>query len=174
VIGPPIVGVKLSLLPINENIVTEEYISWLSNPTINKYLEVRHLVSTIDTQRRFIQMINESEDTIIYGIFCEDVFIGTIKVGPVDKNYHTAEIGLLIGNSHFWGRGIATESIKLVSATAVRIFELRKLTAGAYESNIGSIKAFLSNGFLIEGKLASQVLDVNQVPMAVILLGKVY
>lgn len=173
-IGPPIVGAKVQLLSINENLVTSEYVSWLNDSKINKYLETRHLVSTVETQRQFLEVINESTDTLIYGIFCEGVFIGTIKAGPVNNNYRTAEIGLLIGNAHFWGRGIATESIELLSNEVRKIFDLRKLTAGAYEANIGSIKAFMANGFLVEGRLASQVVDENQDPMAVILLGKVY
>lgn len=173
-IGESIAGKKVQLKSISDDYAEGDYIVWLNDPKINKYLETRHTISTVETQRQFLQTINDSTDTIIYGIFCDGTFIGTIKVGPVNMNYQTAEIGLLIGNSLFWGRGIATESIKLVSDAARRIFSIRKLTAGAYESNLGSIKAFLANGFLIEGRLASQVLDENQDPTGVILLGKIY
>ncbi len=173
-IAETIFGTQIELRAISDEFVSKDYITWLNDPKVNKYLEVRHIESTLETQRRFINEVNKYTDGIIYGIFCEEVFIGTIKVGPVSFKYLTAEVGLLIGNSNYWGRGIATEAIELMSEKARQVFGLRKLTAGAYDANLGSIKAFLANGFSIEGRLKSHVLDEFDIPSDVIIMGKVF
>jgi ribosomal-protein-alanine N-acetyltransferase len=174
VISKNIVGDQIQLKAISDEVVKGDYVAWLNDPKVNRFLETRHIVSTVETQRQFLDEVNKSLDSMIYGIFCDEVFIGTIKVGPVNFKYSTAEVGLLIGNSNYWGRGIATESIRLASDDARRVFNLRRLTAGAYESNLGSVKAFLANGFVIEGRLKSHVLDVDEKPTDVILMGKVF
>jgi len=174
-IGNTIVGNQIHLRAISDELLVESnYIAWLNDPKVNKFLETRHVVSTLETQRRFIHEINKSLDSLMYGIFCDKVFIGTIKVGPVNFHYFTAEVGLLIGNSDYWGRGIATEAIQLVSDASKQMFNLRKLTAGAYEANLGSVKAFLANGFNVEGRLKSQVLDEDNKPSDVIIMGKIF
>jgi RimJ/RimL family protein N-acetyltransferase len=173
-IGNTIVGNQIQLRAISDEFVQGDYVAWLNDSEVNKFLETRHFVSTLETQQRFIYEVNNSIDTVMYGIFCNEVFIGTIKVGPVNFHYLTAEVGLLIGNSNYWGRGIATESIKLASNAAREIFNLRKLTAGAYQSNLGSIKAFLANGFTLEGRLKSQVLDEHNKPTDVLIMGKIF
>jgi RimJ/RimL family protein N-acetyltransferase len=67
-------------------------------------------------------------------------------------------MGLLIGERAYWGRGIATEVISLVSRYAFDELKLRKVTAGCYDTNRGAIKAFEKAGFVREGLRKKQYL----------------
>jgi RimJ/RimL family protein N-acetyltransferase len=78
----------------------------------------------------------------------------------------------MIGDSAFWGKGIASESIGLIVDWIKQDLKLRKVTAGAYATNIGSIKSFLANNFVREGLLVNQVLS-NGISDDIVLLGKV-
>ena len=50
-----------------------------------------------------------------------------------------------------WGKGLATEAIKLACKFGFEELGLHKLEAGAYENAIGSLKALEKNGFKREG-----------------------
>ena len=57
----------------------------------------------------------------------------------------------MIGDKNYWNRGYATKIIKIISRISKKEFKLRKLTAGTPSNNIGMIKAFKKNKFLLEG-----------------------
>jgi [ribosomal protein S5]-alanine N-acetyltransferase len=62
----------------------------------------------------------------------------------------TAEIGYWIAEQ-FWGRGIATEAVKLITACAFRSFDIVRLQAEVFEHNKASMKVLEKNGFTLEG-----------------------
>ena len=83
-----------------------------------------------------------------------------------------ADIGFLVGEKSYWGRGIATEAISLATTFAFETLGLHKLLGRAYSTNLVSIKSFLKNGYQIEGNKRIQCLcDSNYVD--VILVSKV-
>ena len=57
----------------------------------------------------------------------------------------------MIGDRFMWGKGYATEAIQLTSEYAFNYLKLLKLNAVCYESNVGSILAFLKASYTIEG-----------------------
>ncbi|MCX6165436.1 MAG: GNAT family protein [Ignavibacteriae bacterium] len=66
------------------------------------------------------------------------------------------DISLLIGEKDYWGKGIAYESIKLLTKFAFNSLNIHKLKAGCYADNIGSAKAFEKVGFEREGIFKKQ------------------
>lgn len=154
--------------------VTIDYVNWLNDPTINEYLEVRHTKVTLDTQMVFIDHINNSADTYIFGIFVEgNHMVGTTKLGPIDSNSRTGDIGILIGDSRYWQKGLATEVIQILCEAIQSTHLLWKVTAGAAESNIGSIRAFENNGFTSEEIQLGSGIDKNGNPIRNVILSKI-
>ena len=136
--------------------VTHEYVEWLNNPIVNQYLECRYVVHTIDSVREYVKCLaSEDSNEIMYGIFMNsnDTHVGNIKIGPINQKHRHAAVGLLIGNPNYWGKGIATRAIKLVSDILAPQLLIRKLYAGCYSNNIGSYKAFIKAGWLESGKI---------------------
>jgi len=82
--------------------------------------------------------------------------IGNLKIGPIDRNHGTADLGILIGEKDCWGRGLATEAIALATEYAFSELRLRKITAGSYSNNPGSVKAFVKAGWEVEGSMRMQ------------------
>lgn len=135
---------KISIDDCNEN-----YLKWMNDPEINKYLESRFMTHTIDSLKDFVTSMNSSENNVLFAIIDKesDTHIGNIKLGNIHPVHKYADIGLIIGDKNYWGRGIATNAIKLVSEFAFEELNLRKVFAGVYENNIGSIRAFEKCGF---------------------------
>jgi [ribosomal protein S5]-alanine N-acetyltransferase len=78
--------------------------------------------------------------------------IGNIKIGSINWQHRYGDVGLLIGDKNSWGKGIAAEAISLVTQYAFEELNLHKLTAGMYEQNIGSYKAFIKAGYQEVGR----------------------
>lgn len=135
---------KISIDDCNEN-----YLKWMNDPEINKYLESRFTTHTIDSLKDFVNSMNNSENNVLFAIVDKesDTHIGNIKLGNIHPIHKYADIGLIIGDKNYWGHGIATNAIKLVCEFAFDELNLRKVFAGVYENNIGSIKAFEKCGF---------------------------
>lgn len=70
-----------------------------------------------------------------------DKHIGSNKIGPINRINNFADVGLIIGDKSFGNKGFATEALKLIVDYAFNKLKIRKLTAGIYANNIGSIKA---------------------------------
>ena len=62
----------------------------------------------------------------------------------------TSDLVTVIWDEEYWGKGLATESIKLGNKLAFEKYNIRKLTGGMYSSNIGSVKAYTKAGWIIE------------------------
>lgn len=150
------------LQPISTNDVSQTYVDWLNDSDINQYLETRHTKQTQKTVFSFICTILENPNEHLFTIRLSKNHnhIGNIKVGNINNTHKTAEVSLFIGDKSVWGKGYASQAIKLISQYAFDTLQLRKLCAGAYQPNIASTKAFLKAGYQHDGVLARHyVLD---------------
>lgn len=154
------VGVELFLLAPEH--VTDVYVGWLNDSQINCYLESRFAVADLDSTRRFVANALASATTLFLGIRSRSSgrHIGNIKLGPIDHHHGLGEIGVMVGDRASWGQGAASEAISLMTSIAREELGLRKLTAGCYASNVGSLQAFCRAGFQVEGRrVAHFILD---------------
>ena len=152
--------------------VNESFIGWLNDPQVNLFLEVRHSNVTVKEQRGIVKTYIKSPNIFYWAIAPRDVnLIGSVKV-TIDK-YGVGEIGIVIGDTRYWNMGFATEAIHLLNDWVVSEEVARKLSAGAYSINEGSIKAFMKNGFEIEGLRKEHVTVESLGVTDIILLGKI-
>jgi len=85
-------------------------------------------------------------------------FIGTQRIGHIDWRSGVGDIGVLIGERQFWGRGIATEAVSLACEHAFQTLSLRRLTGGTPASSEAMCRCFKRLGFKEEGRLRGQLL----------------
>ena len=167
-------GSFIYLRRLTEDDVTEKYVSWMNDPDINQYLESRFVTHSIDSVKLFIRSVT-NDNNYQFGIFDikTDEHIGNIKIGGINHYHKFADIGFLIGEKKYWGKGIATEAIKLATDFAFQELNLHKVIGGAYALNIGSCRAFEKNGYIKEGIKYSQYMTVDAVYVDDILYGKI-
>jgi len=83
--------------------------------------------------------------------------IGGVGVTPMtDVDCKTANISYWLGEP-FWGRGIATYALKLLTAYAFANFDLERLQAGVFEWNPGSARVLEKAGYQFEGRLRRSI-----------------
>lgn len=146
-------GDNIYLRKLRKSDVDSNYCNWMNDPEVNQYLESRFEKWSIKKLEDYVTKIQDNPDYVFLSIILKDEnrHIGNIKIGPINQIHKFADVGLIIGERSFWGRGLATEALKLIVDYAFNTLNLHKLTAGAYADNIGSIRAFEKAGFLIEG-----------------------
>ena len=151
---------SIYLLKIRAEDVSSRYVDWLNDPEINQYLETRFKQQTLESVHDFVSNIIANDNEHLYTIrtSADDIHIGNIKVGGINPLHGVGHVSLFIGDKGSWGKGYASEAIRLISEYAFNILKLRKLSAGAYQPNIASTKAFINVGYQYDGTLKSHYL----------------
>lgn len=164
-------GERIELFLLRPSDVTDAYVGWLNDPIVNRYLESRFSAHDDASTRQFVASALADARVLMLGIRSRELgkHVGNIKLGPIDLKHRTADIGIMIGDRDAWGRGIASDAIRSLVAIARDELGLRKLTAGCYESNAGSAKAFQKVGFAIEGRREAQYLLDDRAEASVLL-----
>ena len=160
---------SIELFVLQPTDVSPSYVSWLNNSVVNCYLESRFSIHTQDSTRDFVESCLVDSTTLFLGIrYLDRRHIGNIKIA-INRDHKLGEVGILIGETDVWGKGIASKSISMIVQIAKTDLGLRKLTAGCYASNLGSQKAFLKAGFHIECQRKDHFL-LNDKPEDLILM----
>jgi len=136
---------------------TEKYANWLNDEEINKYLETRFTVQSIEIIKIFVTDINNSTDSYLFGIFVDTQHIGNIKIGPIHPIYKFADISYFIGDKEYWGKGYTTIAIKLITEFGFNTIGLNRIQAGVHGSNIGSQKVLEKCGYKKEAILRKKI-----------------
>ena len=109
---------------------------------------------------RWVETFSDPTKAMAFAIVDEatNLHIGNITLHSIDWVHRTAEMGTMIGNKEFWGKGYATEARSLLITCAFSRWGLRKITVGNVEGNQASISSNKKLGFQEEGLLREQVL----------------
>ena len=101
--------------------------------------------------KNFINLINNDELQHVFAIEHNRNFCGLVGL-TVQKDVYekSAELGYWIGEP-FWGKGIATKAVKLITEIGFNKLKLIRIYAGVFEFNIASMKVLERNGFIKEG-----------------------
>lgn len=146
----------VSLFLLGPEHVTEAYLSWMQDEDVQRFLESRFGTHTLDTLVEFVAAQRTAPNSLFLGISYRGKHIGNVKIGPIDGNHRTADLGFLIGETVLHGRGIGTASLRIALRIAERQLGLQKLTAGVYGANLASARAFEKAGFVLEGRRRAQ------------------
>lgn len=159
---------KIQLKTLLPEDVSVDYVNWLNDSSVNKYIESRFSEHDLESTKAFVDTMLLSEKDALMGVFCNESHAGNIKIGNIHPIYRQADVGLLIGKP-YWNRGIGTIAIMLAEEIAVEQLELHKIYSGVYSDNIGSKKAFIKNKWRLVGNYVDHGIIDGQYMDAIIL-----
>ena len=150
---------RLYLRSLVSEDVTQDYVGWLNDPEVNQFLESRFSRATLADVEQYVRSVSQDDGSYFLGMFLksDQKHIGNIKLDAIDHYHRRGTIGLMLGDKQEWGKGYATEAIRVLTRYGLEELKLLKLSAGCYESNLGSKRAFEKVGYQIEGLLRNQV-----------------
>lgn len=146
-------GKRFYLREVRLSDVAGSYRNWMNDPEVTQYTESHSKKWSIKDLKNYVTEIKKDPNYLFLAITLKEKnkYIGNIKIGPINWEHKFSNIGIIIGEKAFWGKGLATEAIKLAVDFSFNKLSLHRLSAGTFANNIGSIKAFKKAGFLVEG-----------------------
>ena len=157
--GPPfLVGDRVYLREVRVEDVNDNYYRWMNDLEVTQFLESRFYPSSVQSLQEYVKNKTNARDTVFLAIILKGAnrHIGNIKLGPINWIHRLADVGILVGEKQYWGKGYGTEALSLLTRYAFKSINLHKLTAGCYAPNKASTAIFLKNGFQIEGEQKKQ------------------
>ncbi|MDY0193539.1 MAG: GNAT family protein [Aliarcobacter butzleri] len=148
----------IALIPFsdlkNNQSLKVEYLGWLNNKnvttSINSFELLKHKnLSFIEESFKRFTSVNCQG----YFIFIkkDKKFIGTIKIDKIDLFRKSAEIGLMIGNTDYYGKNYGFHSLKLLVNHCFVNLKLHRIWGGTDENNLAMRKIFTKLNFKQEG-----------------------
>jgi [ribosomal protein S5]-alanine N-acetyltransferase len=118
---------------------------------------------TIQDAHEFLQQTISEQPATKFCIEIYGVAVGGIGVhAGQDVHRHTATIGYWLGEQ-FWGRGIMTEAVTVVTDFYFESFPLRRISAEVFANNPASARVLEKAGFAFEGRLKNNVVKDGEV-----------
>jgi len=144
--------------PTVENI--ELYAKWVNLPTGRMYSRVPTPQKISELKKLFEpkpEFLVQKEVYLEIYHKKDEKSIGIVGLLDIDWLNRKAKIFINIGESEYWGKGIAGEALKLLFDYAFEDLNLHKLYAGIYTPNLRSKRVFEKLGLAKEAILKEEV-----------------
>ena len=157
--GERLVGSNVYLRVLEMSDCGERYLTWLRDPEVNRFLETRFVEQTEATIKDFVTEMRKGPDNYLFGIVHLETerHIGNIKVGAVNHIHKHCEVGYFIGAKEMWGKGVATEAIRLATQFAFERLGLHRCAAVVDVDNPASARALERVGYKREGTMREKL-----------------
>ena len=129
-------------------------VKYANNPNVARQLRDRfpHPYTAADA-RQFIQSISQGPPITTFAITVDDEAVGGTGFAPgADVERYSAEVGYWLAEP-FWGRGIAPDAVRLLSAYAFETCNMLRLFALPFADNARSIRVLEKAGYTREATL---------------------
>lgn len=131
----------------------ESLVKYANNSNIAKNLtnQFPHPYLQKDAEK-FIQMTLSNQPTTIFAIEINGEAVGSIGLHPqTDIHIKNAELGYFLAEP-YWGNGIMTSAIQQMVEYGFKTFEINRIFARPFGTNIGSQRILEKADFCLEGK----------------------
>jgi len=159
----PIIRTKrLVLRDIEIRDITSEYVRWVNDPEVTKYLEIRFVSQSKEKVIEYVQSaLEDTKNKMHFGVYDKGGarLVGTVTLPHIDWNHYFADISFVIGHPETTGKGYATEAVHGVIYYVFRECNIVKLWGGYYQGYEKSANVFRNNGFQTEGRLRKKLID---------------
>lgn len=152
--GPVLKGEKVTLRPGRES-DAELFVRWFADTEVTRHLNRRTAVALYQEQE-FLKKIGESKDDVWWMIEAEAKPIGATGIHAINWLDANGTTGTMIGEKDCWGKGYATEAMRLRTRYAFRELNLHKLMTEVDVDNVASRKALERNGYRTVGTRREQ------------------
>jgi len=145
---------RFKLRPLDVNDVGKRYLSWINRSDKSQFINYAHEERTIEELRKYVESKAQDESVLFLGIFLRSngEHIGNIKYEPINLKERQAVMGILIGESNWRGKGVASEVILSSSEWLNKELGIKKIFLTVDPSNHQAIKAYQKTGFLTDIK----------------------
>lgn len=133
------------------------FVEWLNEPEVRQNLLVNVPLSQAQEDGWFERTLNRPLEEQPLGIEVQTPegwhLVGNCSFFDIDWRNRSTEIGIFIGDKHFWNRGYGTQVMRLMLKYGFNTLNLNRIYLRVYESNSRGIRCYEKAGFVHEGRL---------------------
>jgi RimJ/RimL family protein N-acetyltransferase len=128
---------------------------WINDGQVREFLYgVRYPVSMEDEERWLEGSTSSSFGRVVLAIETrEGVHIGNVELRGVSAEDRRGELGILIGEKDYWGKGYGTDAIVTLLRFAFEVMNLHRVWLTTGQDNPRAIACYRRCGFREEGRL---------------------
>ena len=113
--------------------------------------------------KQWIEIANQDKPLTNFAIVYKNNAVGGIGIiKQTDVFRKNAEIGYWLGEK-YWNKGFSTKAVKAMINYTFSNFDVERIFANVFESNIGSIRVLEKCGFTQEAFLKNSVIKNNKI-----------
>jgi RimJ/RimL family protein N-acetyltransferase len=156
----------------NERTDIPEFVKWLNDPEVRRYLSFIMPISMANEEQWFENMLKLPAAEQPFAIEIRKTYlekeaeawqmIGNCSFMDVDHTARSAEVGLFIGDKSCWNQGYGTEVMRLLLHFGFGTLNLNRIFLRVDEDNKGGIRAYEKAGFVHEGLLRQAIYREQQ------------
>jgi RimJ/RimL family protein N-acetyltransferase len=137
---------------------TPRYLGWLQDPEVNRYLNCRFEEHTLESLAGYIRS-HDDRSRFLLGIFCKESgrHVGNLAASCALRD-ETAELGVMIGDRAYWGRGVVIEARGAVLDFLFQELGMYKVFGVTAAKNVPSLFNYRQQGYQREGVFRDQLL----------------
>lgn len=151
-----LIGERIYLSPRNIEDV-EKFTKWLNDFEITDYLGRSSILTTLDSEKKYLEENINSEATFVIVTLDKDEMIGTISLEKINYINRVATLGIFIGNKNYWNNSYGTEAIRLILDYGFNYLNLHSINLELMSFNERALKCYKKCGFKEVGRLRETV-----------------
>lgn len=114
--------------------------------------EPKNTPQDINEQYAYIKECEQDRQGYYFSIETNSgLTIGTVSLFEINPYHKTAELGIIIGDKMYWGKGVATEVVKTLTDYAFQNLNIQYVSAEIESENIAIQKVLENAGFVSDG-----------------------
>lgn len=146
-----IIGEKLQLWPLERIDLLKNY-QWANDPELCQFAGANPLPKQSSDVEGWANNVSSDPQITTLAIKTKDGnYIGNIELRDIDLRCGCAEIGIIIGEHNYWGKGYGTEAVRMICHFAFDELRMHRLYAKVLASNPRALSMFTKCGFTTEG-----------------------
>jgi RimJ/RimL family protein N-acetyltransferase len=151
-----IAGTKTRLRRIERTDIPT-FVRWFADPEVREFLLINRPISVAEEEQWFEEQLR-ARDTELFAIETLDgVHIGNVGVHKINWLQRNAELGIVIGEKQYWGRGYGSDALRTAMRFAFGELNLHRLYLTVYEDNGRARRAYAKCGLVEEGRMRDAV-----------------
>lgn len=152
-------GARVSLQPVERGHLTAQYLSWLNDPEVTRYMETGTFPTTTEDLERYFKSVTGSREQVAFAIVHNKTgrHIGNVKLGPIHWVHRKATFGIMIGDRKFWGQGLGEDATRLAVEYGFYRLNLRRIDLGVFAEYESAVRCYEKVGFKVEGRLREEL-----------------
>ena len=149
-------GPRIVLRPIKLSDAID-YVKWFKDKEVVRFLGAKLLNIKEKGVRDYFKKVLKNKNKLIFAIVAPDQkHIGNTSI-HLDKTNKRSDFGIVIGDKNYWGRGYATECLKILSDYIFGKLKYNRLQLTVFTGNKRAIQAYQKAGFKKEGILRKHI-----------------